>query len=127
MFLLDTHLVLWAALEPARLSAKALRLLRARDNELAFSDATLWEVATKTSLRRPDFQVDPKQLQSALLGEGFVEVAILPEHVIRIARLPWIHRDPFDRMLVAQAAVEKHTLLTSDRLLAGYGKFVRVV
>jgi PIN domain nuclease of toxin-antitoxin system len=127
MFLLDTHLVLWAALEPARLSAKALRLLRARDNELAFSVATLWEVAIKTSLGRPEFQVDPKQLQSALLGEGFVEVAILPEHVIRVARLPWIHRDPFDRMLVAQAAVEKHTLLTSDRLLAGYGKFVRVV
>ena len=127
MFLLDTHLVLWAALEPARLSAKALRLLRARDNELAFSVATLWEVAIKTSLGRPDFQVDPKQLQSALLGEGFVEVAILPEHVIRVARLPWLHRDPFDRMLVAQAAAEKHTLLTSDSLLAGYGKFVRVV
>jgi PIN domain nuclease of toxin-antitoxin system len=87
----------------------------------------LWEVAIETSHGRPDFQVEPRQLQSALRGEGFVEVATRPEHVIRVGGLPWLHRDPFDRMLVAQAAVEKHTLLTSDRLLAGYGKFVRVV
>jgi PIN domain nuclease of toxin-antitoxin system len=127
MFLLDTHLVLWAAFEPARLSAKAIKILGSRDNELAFSVATLWEVAIKTSLARPDFQVDPTQLRSALLAEGFVELAIRADHVSRVAKLPWLHRDPFDRLLVAQAAADKLTLLTSDATLAGYGKFVRVV
>ena len=127
MFLLDTHLVLWAALEPQRLSPKALRLLRSRANDFAFSLATLWEVAIKSSLGRPDFQVDPATLHAALLGEGFTEVAIRVEHLVGVASLPWLHRDPFDRLLVAQAAADKLTLLTSDAVLAGYGRFVRVV
>lgn len=127
MFLLDTHLVLWAALEPQRLSPKAQRLLRSRANDFAFSLATLWEVAIKSSLGRPDFQVAPATLHAALLDEGFTEVAIRVEHLVRVASLPWLHRDPFDRLLVAQAAADKLTLLTSDAALAGYGRFVRVV
>ena len=127
MYLLDTHLVLWAAFEPDRLSAKARKLLRSRDVPLAFSLATLWEVSIKTSLGRPGFSVDPRQLHQALLAEGFDELAIRAPHIARVATLPWLHRDPFDRMLVAQAMEEGLTLLTADQALKGYGRFVRVV
>lgn len=127
MLLLDTHLVLWFAFEPDRLSAKARKLLQNRGNELAFSVATLWEVAIKTSLRREDFKVDALRLRNGLLAEGVSELRIDAEHVARVASLPWVHRDPFDRLLVAQAQVERATLLTVDRTLAAYGRFVRVV
>jgi PIN domain nuclease of toxin-antitoxin system len=127
VFLLDTHLVLWAAFEPARLSAKASKLLRSREVALAFSTATLWEVAIKTSLGRPGFSVDPLKLHRALLAEGFTELPILAPHVARVASLPWVHRDPFDRLLVAQAIVERLTLLTADTTLKRYGRFVSVV
>jgi PIN domain nuclease of toxin-antitoxin system len=127
MFLLDTHLVLWAAYEPGRLSSKAAKLLRSRDQPLAFSLVTLWEVALKTSLGRPEFSVDVRQLHGALLGEGFTELPILATHIVRVASLPWLHRDPFDRLIVAQAAEEGLTLLTADRVLKGYGRFVRTV
>jgi PIN domain nuclease of toxin-antitoxin system len=127
MLLLDTHLVLWAAFEPARLSAKAARMLASRDVPLAFSLATLWEIAIKTSLGRPDFAVDAALLHRALLAEGFVELAIRAPHVLRVATLPWVHRDPFDRLLVAQAMEDDLTLLTADATLKRYGRFVKVV
>ena len=127
MFLLDTHLVLWAAFKPERLSTKATKLLRSRATPLAFSLATLWEVSIKTSLGRPGYKVDPRQLHQALLAEGFVELAIQAPHIVRVAALPWLHRDPFDRLLVAQAMEERLTLLTADETLKGYGRFVRVV
>ena len=127
MFLLDTHLVLWAAFEPGRLSKRATKLLRSREEPLAFSMATLWEVAIKTSLGKPGFSVDPLRLYQALLAEGFTELAIAAPHIARVASLPWVHRDPFDRLLVAQAIEERLTLLTADATLKGYGRFVRVV
>jgi PIN domain nuclease of toxin-antitoxin system len=127
MLLLDTHLLLWMAFEPARLSSKAVKLLESRELPLAFSLASLWEVAIKTSLGRPDFSVDPAVLHSGLLSEGFVELPLRPQHLSRVASLPWVHRDPFDRLLVAQAAEEKVTLLTVDATLRRYGRFVKVV
>lgn len=127
MLLLDTHLLLWAAFEPAKLSAKAVKTLRSRDIPLAFSLASLWELAIKTSLGRPDFSVDPGLLHRALLGEGFVEVAITAPHLARVATLPWVHRDPFDRLLVAQAMEGKLTLLTADVRLKRCGRFVKLV
>lgn len=127
MHLLDTHLVLWAAFEPERLSAKAGKLLRSREVPLAFSLATLWEVAIKTSLGRSGFAVDPLKLHRALLAEGFIELPIQALHIARVASLPWVHRDPFDRLLVAQAIVERLTLLTADTTLKRYGRFVRLV
>ena len=127
MLLLDTHLVLWAAFEPERLSARAKKLLRSRETPLAVSLATLWEVAIKTSLGRPDFSVDTQLLQQALLSEGLIELPIRAQHIARVAALPWIHRDPFDRLLVAQALEEGLTLLTSDATLKRYGRFVRLV
>jgi PIN domain nuclease of toxin-antitoxin system len=127
MLLLDTHLILWCAFEPERLSAKAKRQLRSREVPLAFSLASLWEIAIKTSLARPGFSVDVSVLHGALLSEGFVELPIQAAHITRVARLPWVHRDPFDRLLVAQAMEDKLTLLTADAALKAYGRFVRLV
>jgi PIN domain nuclease of toxin-antitoxin system len=127
MYLLDTHLLLWAAFEPERLSAKATKLLRSRTTPMSFSLATLWEVAIKTSLGRPGFSVDPRLLHDSLLAEGFAELPIRATHIVRVAALPWVHRDPFDRLLVAQAMEERLTLLTVDATLKRYGRFVRVV
>jgi PIN domain nuclease of toxin-antitoxin system len=127
MLLVDTQLLLWAAFDPARLSAKAVDLLRSREAPLAFSLATLWEVAIKSSLGRPDFSVDTRKLRNALVAEGFTELTIRAEHVARVAALPWLHRDPFDRMLVAQAKEENWTLLTADRALTAYGGFVELI
>ena len=127
MLLLDTHLILWAAFEPGRLSSKAQRQLQSREPTLAFSHASLWEVAIKTSLGRPGFSVDSRLLHQALVAEGFIELPVAPFHIARVAGLPWVHRDPFDRMLVAQAMEEGLTLLTADPTLKGYGRFVKVV
>ena len=127
MLLVDTHLLLWAAFEPDRLSAEATKTLQSRETPLLFSLATVWEVAIKTSLGRPDFSVDPGLLHRALVAEGFVELPISAAHLIRVATLPWVHRDPFDRLLVAQAMEDKLTLLTADATLKRYGRFVRLV
>ena len=127
MLLLDTHLLLWAAFSPERLSAEATEILQSRDSPLAFSLVTLWEVAIKTSLARADFSVDPKLLHRALLAEGFLEVAITAPQIVRVATLPWVHRDPFDRLLVAQAIEDRLTLLTCDATLKRYGSFVTLV
>ena len=125
MWLLDTHLLIWAAYDAARLPRRAAKLLQSREERLVFSVASIWEVASKASLKRSDFTADPAELHRALVGEGFNELAIAPAHIARVATLPWLHRDPFDRMLVAQAAVEGLTLLTADAGLKRYGRFVR--
>lgn len=127
MWLLDTHLVLWVAFGPQRLPRRARQLIESREAAVAFSDATLWEVAIKSSLRKPGFEVDAAALRDGLLAAGFDELPIRAEHVLRVAGLPWRHRDPFDRLLVCQAAVEGMTLLTADAVLASYGKPVRRV
>jgi PIN domain nuclease of toxin-antitoxin system len=126
-WLLDTHLMLWAAFEPNKLSAAAKKLLQARDQQLLFSLASLWEVAIKSSLGRPGFLVDTGSLREGLLNAGFQELPVQIEHLNHVATLPWLHRDPFDRMLVAQAIIEGAHLLCADRTLKGYGRFVRVV
>ena len=125
--LLDTHLVLWSALQPERLPARAARLIGARDTPAAYSVVSLWEVAVKSSMGRPDFTVDAAALRRWLLVEGFTELNILPAHVLRVAHLPWHHRDPFDRLLVAQADVEGLLLWTADATLRAYGSSVKPV
>jgi PIN domain nuclease of toxin-antitoxin system len=116
--LLDTHLLLWAAGEPDRLSAKARALLDNPDHELLFSAVSLWEVAIKRGLGRADFQVDARLLRRGLLDNGYGELPIVSEHVVATENLPPIHKDPFDRVLVAQATVEGITLLTMDSVVA---------
>jgi PIN domain nuclease of toxin-antitoxin system len=125
--LLDTHVLLWAAGEPKRLSRRARALLNDSDNELLFSVASLWEVAIKRVLGRSDFQVDARLLRRGLLDNGYNELPILSEHVVATESLPAIHKDPFDRVLVAQATVEGVTLLTTDSLVAQYPGPIRTV
>ena len=125
--LLDTHLLLWAAGEPKRLSKRARSLIDDPDNELLFSAASLWEVAIKRGLGREDFKVDARLLRRGLLDNGYSELPIMSDHVVATESLPPIHKDPFDRVLVAQATVEGVTLLTIDSLVSQYPGPIRTV
>lgn len=118
--LLDTHVLLWAAGQPDRLPAKARRLLGDPRNELVFSAASLWEIAINKGLGRDDFQVDARLLRRGLLDNGYGELAATSAHAVAIDGLPPIHKDPFDRLLIAQSMVEGITLLTTDPLVAQY-------
>jgi PIN domain nuclease of toxin-antitoxin system len=125
--LLDTQLLLWAAGHPERLSAPTRSMINDAENQLVFSAASLWEVAIKTGLGRADFRADARLLRRGLLDNGYDELAITGEHAVAIANLPPIHKDPFDRLLVAQSAVEGILLLTADPIVAQYPGPVRKV
>ena len=118
--LVDTHLLLWAANAPERLPAKALTLLNNPDHELLFSAASIWEIAIKNGLAREDFQVDARLLRRGLLDNGYLELPITSAHAVFVESLPPIHKDPFDRILVAQATAEGITLITADSVVAKY-------
>ncbi|MBE7561663.1 type II toxin-antitoxin system VapC family toxin [Acidithiobacillus sp. HP-6] len=124
--LLDTHLLLWAADNLERVPAGARALMVDLENELFFSVVSLWEVAIKNGLNRPDFQVDARLLRRGLIDNGYVELPISGEHAVAVDTLPLIHRDPFDRLLIAQATVEGLVLLTSDVTLERYPGPVRL-
>jgi PIN domain nuclease of toxin-antitoxin system len=126
-YLLDTQILLCAASEPARLKPALRRLLQDEDNVLLFSAASIWEVAIKASLARDDFVADPRVLRRGLLDNGYVELAISGAHASAVVDLPSIHRDPFDRLLVAQAQVDGVTLLTADATVARYPGPIRRV
>ncbi|MDO5703556.1 MAG: type II toxin-antitoxin system VapC family toxin [Paracoccus sp. (in: a-proteobacteria)] len=119
--LIDTHLLLWAAFEPQRISGEGRRWMADPANSLHFSVASLWEVAIKRGLDRADFRTDPGVLRAGLLSSGYRELAVEGRHVLGLATLPALHRDPFDRLLIAQAAAEGMRLLTADHLVAAYG------
>ncbi|HEX9986014.1 MAG TPA: type II toxin-antitoxin system VapC family toxin [Thermoanaerobaculia bacterium] len=125
--LLDTQLLLWAAGRPERLSAAARKQLENPKNELLFSAASLWEIAIKSSLGRDDFHVEPRLLRRGLLDNGYTELPVTSEHAVSIDSLPQFHKDPFDRILLAQALTEGITLLTADAQLARYPGPVRKV
>lgn len=125
--LLDTHLLLWAAGSPDLLPATARPLLEDEQNELLFSVASLWEIAIKSGQGRSDFKVDARVLRRGLLDNGYQELVITSEHAVFIDSLLPLHKDPFDRILVAQASVEGITLLTTDSLVAQYPGPVRKV
>ncbi len=125
--LLDTHLLLWAAGDPGRLSSKAHDLLSDPATELIFSTASIWEVVIKNALGRDDFRVDPRQLRDGLIQNDYSELEIRSEHALAVGSLPPIHKDPFDRILIAQAQVENVTLLTTDDKVAGYPGLIQAV
>jgi PIN domain nuclease of toxin-antitoxin system len=125
--LLDTHLILWAAYAPEHLSAAAVAAIEDADAELWFSAASIWEVSIKTGLGRPDFAVDPRILRRGLLENGYRELSVSGAHAAAVVELPPLHRDPFDRMLVAQSRVEGVVLLTNDAQVAQYGTPVQAV
>lgn len=125
--LLDTHVLLWAAGTPDRLSAAARELLLEPATQPLFSPASLWEIAIKNGLQRPDFDVDPRHLRRGLLDNGYSELPIRGEHAVAVGDLPPLHKDPFDRMLIAQATVEGVPLLTVDAIVAQYPGPIRML
>jgi PIN domain nuclease of toxin-antitoxin system len=125
--LVDTHLLLWATAKSRRLPREARVLLEDPVNEVLFSAASLWEIVIKSALRKADFKVDVARLRPAFAEMGFAELPVSGAHAERLASLPPLHKDPFDRMLVAQSLAEPLVLLTNDGVLAGYGDVVKVV
>ncbi len=125
--LLDTHVLLWAAGQPEKLSASARSLIENPDHELLFSAASIWEVVIKSALGRSDFQVNARLLRRGLLDNRYGELPIRSEHVVSVDTLPAIHKDPFDRILIAQANVERITLLTADPIVTRYPGPIRSV
>lgn len=118
--LLDTHVVLWAATDSPRLTSRMRSILEATGNILTVSAATHWEISVKNSLARPDFDVDLTALRAGLLTNGYVELPVTAGHAAVLAGLPDLHRDPFDRMLIAQALSEGLTLVTADQKILQY-------
>ena len=120
--LLDTHVILWVAGQPEKLSAPARSLLTTPENTLFFSAASIWEIVIKRGLGREDFKVDPARLRRMLLSHGYTELPIAAEHALRVESLPLLHKDPFDRLLIAQAREEGMQLLTVDASVLQYGQ-----
>jgi len=125
--LLDTHLLIWATEDSPRLSAEAVALMRDPSNKVTLSVVNLWEIVIKQGLGRSDFAVDARQLRTRVLKTGLNELTVTAEHALAVTTLPSHHKDPFDRLLVAQASVEGFTLLTSDPVVAKYpGRILKV-
>jgi len=118
--LLDTHLLLWSASEPSHLPGAARAMIEDPADQLVFSAASLWEIVIKNGLGRSDFRADPALLRRGLLDNGYTELAITGRHAVAVAGLPPLHKDSFDRMLIAQAIADGLLLLTVDPVIARY-------
>jgi PIN domain nuclease of toxin-antitoxin system len=123
--LLDTHVLIWMVESPENVSRRTRDLIQDRDNDVFFSVISLWEIELKRSLGRQDFTADPALIRRALLHEGYTELEVRAQHALAVARLASLHRDPFDRLLLCQALVEKLVLITNDELLLQYPQDVR--
>jgi PIN domain nuclease of toxin-antitoxin system len=125
--LLDTHILLWAAGQPEKLSESARTLLTTPENGLFFSAASIWEIVIKLGLGREDFMVDPYRLRKMLIAHGYAELPVTTEHALKVYSLPFLHKDPFDRLLLAQARTEGMLLLTGDASVSQYKESVLAV
>ena len=125
--LLDTQLALWAYFDQKRLSAEARSVLEDRQSKLVFSTASIWEIAIKRGRGKIGFQFDPRVLRRAMLDDGYEELPVLGQHAVEVDILPRLHKDPLDRILIAQALVEGITLLTADPVIAQYPGPIRKV
>jgi PIN domain nuclease of toxin-antitoxin system len=126
-FLLDTHLAIWALLDHPNLKAQARAILNNPENQFVFSVSSIWELAIKRGRQRGDFLYDPRVIRRQLLDDGCEELPVLGKHAVEVESLPPIHKDPFDRILIAQAMVEGITLLTADPVIAQYPGPIRKV
>ena len=125
--LLDTHILIWALGEPKRLPKEVRAALESPANEVMFSAASIWEIAIKAQIGRTNFKVAPAEITQAALDSGFVELPVRAEHGAGVSNLPLLHRDPFDRILVAQAMTETCRFVTADAILGGYSELVVIV
>lgn len=120
-YLLDTHTFLWFTDEPRRLSARVRDLIEDPDNEIVFSCVSAWEIAIKSQLGRLQLPGDvPELIPRRLLDYGFASLPIDLRHALEVGRLPLLHRDPFDRLLICQSQIEDLPLLTGDAAIARY-------
>lgn len=117
-FLLDTHILIWAAISPHKISSELANLLSDPSNHLYFSSASIWEISIKESLGKKNFKVSSKKLHGGLIENGYKEIKVSALHAMEVIKLPFIHRDPFDRILVATAIWENMPLLTNDSTLS---------
>jgi PIN domain nuclease of toxin-antitoxin system len=117
-YLLDTHVLLWAA--AGELSELAAKYIEDESNELYFSSVSIWEVVIKSHLNKRDFYIEPLMFYQGLLSAGYIEVPVTAKHAIAVERLPNLNKDPFDRMLIAQAISEELIFLTADELVKLY-------
>jgi len=124
-FLLDTHLLIWSQIDTRRISARTRRLMEDEGNDLYFSVVSLWEIGVKRALNRPEFNIDPHILRGELVSKGYTELTLSAEHALAVERLPPLHKDPFDRLLLCQTLVEGLTLLTKDEEILAYPVSVR--
>jgi PIN domain nuclease of toxin-antitoxin system len=125
--LVDTHVLLWALAEPARIPGSFRDRLESPDNEVLFSAASIWELAIKLQVGRLTLSVALHQIVDGAGRMGFHELPVTAAHAVGVRRLPLHHRDPFDRLLVAQAIHEPARFLTADHVLAQYSDLVEVV
>lgn len=125
--LVDTHVLLWTLGDVPRLGDAALAAIEDPENDLLFSVATIWEVAIKAGLGKRNFGVSPAGIREQALAAGFTELPIRSDAALQAGSLPPHHHDPFDRLLVAQADLERATLYTADRQLLAYGAHVELV
>lgn len=126
-FLLDTHILIWAAISPHKISPELASLLSDPSNHLYFSSASIWEISIKESLGKRDFHVSSNKLHDGLVENGYNEIKVSALHAMGVIKLPFIHRDPFDRILVATAIWENMPLLTNDSTLSPYHSLVRIL
>lgn len=122
--LLDTHLLIWALIDPDRLSSGMRSILEDPAQDVLFSAASLWEISIKSALGRADFKVSPEDILAAALETGFEELPVRSAAAVKVAALPPHHRDPFDRLLVAQALTEPARLYTANAALEPYSELV---
>ncbi len=125
--LLDTHILLWTVAESRRLSDAGRSLIGEPGHQLVFSAVSLWEIAIKTGRGRDDFRIDAGLFRRNLFDNGYTEIAVTGAHAAALTNLPPLHKDPFDRMLVAQAMIEGLTLVTADPAVAKYPGAIRLV
>jgi PIN domain nuclease of toxin-antitoxin system len=126
-FLVDTQLLLWNVYGSRKLPARVARLFRDGRHQFFYSAASLWEIAIKAGLGRAHFVADTAAIRETLEDNGFAELPVSAQHAVAVSRLPTIHADPFDRMLVAQAITEPMALITTDERLAAYPGTIEVV
>jgi PIN domain nuclease of toxin-antitoxin system len=126
-FLLDTQIAVWIPVADRRISRVARSILNSTDNEFTFSTASIWEIAIKRSLNRCDFLFEPGEIRRQMIENGYEELPVMGHHAVAVGNLPHLHKDPFDRILIAQAMVEGITLLTADPMIASYPGPIRKV
>lgn len=127
VLLLDTHVLLWTLAAPERLPQDVVAQIESPETTVYFSAASIWEIAIKTALEKIDFQYSPEDIAQAARDTGFVELPVSAAHGAKVAHLPLHHRDPFDRLLIAQVLLMPAQLLTTDSALVPYSELVRLV